>query len=139
MDRGDARNVQRCEPIKNLLPFGDESAQLAALRLFEQRLEIGAGNENRFLHGGDDDAFDRRIFFDRVEMFAQVPHRWRIENVRAGFGPIESEHADPVSINFTPDHRSGRGHRAHIGEFLLNSKCGEAHGELDRINRILQD
>ena len=139
MDRGDGRNVQRCEPIENLLAFGNESAQLTALRLLEQRLEIGAHNENRFLRRGDDDAFDRCIFFDRIEMFAQVPHRRRIENVRAGFGPIESEHADPVSINFTPDHRSGRGHRAHIGEFLSNSKCGEAHGELDRINRILQD
>ncbi len=67
------------------------------------------------------------VFFDRVEMLAQILHRWRIEDVRARFGPIESKHADSVVTDFAPDHgrRPCRSHRAHIGQFLPNSKRRE--------------
>ena len=38
VNRGDGRDFKRREPVKDLLPFGDEGAQLAGLRLSQQRL-----------------------------------------------------------------------------------------------------
>ena len=58
MDRRDGRNFQRGETIENLLPFGDERAHLAGLRLTEQRLQIGAGDEDRLLRRRHDHAFE---------------------------------------------------------------------------------
>ena len=53
-------------------------------------------------------------------MLAQILHRRRVENIRAGLGPIEREQANSVITDFSADHgrRPCRCHRAHIGEIL---------------------
>jgi hypothetical protein len=124
MDGRDGWDLQCGQTVENLLPFGYESAQLAGLRLSEQRLEIGTRNKDRFLRGRHDDAAERWILFERTEMIAQILHRRRVEYVRAGLGSIEGEHTNPVITDFAPDHgrRHCRCHRAHIGEILRNSK-----------------
>src|ERR1700737_1499227 len=46
-------NLQRGDAVKHALTFGNESAQLIALRVFEKRPEVGTGNEDRLLGRGD--------------------------------------------------------------------------------------
>ena len=81
MNRCHARNFQGSNPIKNTLPFGDEIAQLACLRLFQERFQIGAGDEDRLLRGGDDQPAQRFVAFDNIDMFTQLAHGRGVENI----------------------------------------------------------
>ena len=70
MNRGHARNFQAGDAIENALPFRDEIAHLATLRLFQERLEIGAGDEDRLLGRGDNYAAQRFVGFNRSDLLA---------------------------------------------------------------------
>ena len=82
VNRGHARNFQGRDPIENTLPLGDEIAQLACLRLFQECLQIRAGNEARFFRGGNDQPAQRFVAFDNIDMFAQLAHGRGVENIR---------------------------------------------------------
>ncbi len=77
VDRRHRRNFQRSQSIEDALTFGNEGAHLAGLRLTEQRLQISARDEDRFLRRGHDHAFETGLLFDEIEMLAQDPARWQ--------------------------------------------------------------
>ena len=58
VDRRHRRNFQRSQPVEDALTFGDERTHLAGLRLTEQRLQIGARDEDRLLRRGHDHTFE---------------------------------------------------------------------------------
>ena len=54
MDRRNSRNSQFGKPVESPLPLSNEGAHIPGLRLFQQRLQIGASHEDRFLRRRDD-------------------------------------------------------------------------------------
>ena len=72
----------------------------------QKRLQIGAGDENRFLCRDNDQTAQRSVAFDRIEMFIQARHRRGVENVRARFGAIEGQDANAIVADLALNHWS---------------------------------
>ena len=104
MDGGDSRNLERGQPIKNLLACRNKRAQLTRLRLPQKRLQIGPRDKDRLLRRGHDHTFERVIFFDRIDVFAQALHRLCIEDIRTRFRPVERQDADAVRVRLPLNH-----------------------------------
>ena len=43
-------------------------------------------------------------FYDKIEMLAQLSERGAVENIRAGLGAIEGQHADVIVSDLAPNH-----------------------------------
>ena len=82
---------------------------------------------------------NRCVFFDEIEMLAQILQGRRVENVRAGIRPIEGQHADSVIIDFAPDHgrRRRRSHRFILAGFAENPSGMEQEVDRTRITSAI--
>ena len=58
-------------------------------------------------------------------MFTKLIESSSVENVRAGVGPIEREHANVIVTRVAPNHWScsNGGHHVNFGAFQGNAKC----------------
>jgi len=85
----------------------------------QQRLQIRAGDEDRFLRRGDDQSAQGGVALNEIEMFIELIERGGVENIRARFGSIEGQRANMVVINLAPNHWSCGNcrHRNYLGAF----------------------
>ena len=75
------RNFQSRETIEHALAFTNESAELAGLRLPQQRFQIRPSNENRLLGRRDDNALERALLFNEIEMLIKITNGGRVKDV----------------------------------------------------------
>ena len=118
------RNFQSRETIEHALAFTNESAELAGLRLPQQRFQIRPSNENRLLGRIDDNALERALVLDEIEMLIEITNCRSVEDVRSRIRPIEREQANCILSDLATNclHRLRDSHRIHIVPFPAKSK-----------------
>ena len=107
MDCRNSRNLQCGKPVEDPLSFGNERTHVAGLRLFQQRLQVRAGDEDRFFRRRDDQPAQRSVVLDKIEVFIQLIESGGVENIRARFGTIERKQTNMIVADLTPNHRAG--------------------------------
>src|SRR5262245_33087909 len=104
MDSSNARDFKIRQAMKNLLPALNKSAHLAAFRCLLQGVQIRAGDEDRLLCRCNDQAVQRSVFLDGIEVIVQIIESSGVKNIRAGFGSIEREYANLIVAGLAPNH-----------------------------------
>ena len=125
MDRGNCRNSKIHKPTEDLLPALNKSAHLAGFRSLQQRLQIRTCDKDGFFCRRDDQAVQRSVFLDGIEVLIQLLESSVVENVRAEVRPIEREHANVIVASLPPNHWNCTHYRhsLHFGTFPANAKC----------------
>ena len=119
MDRGSCWNSKIRQATEDLLAALNEFAHFAGFRRLQQRLQIRAGDKDRFFCRCDDQAAQRSVFLHGIELIIQLIESRGVENVRARVGTIEREHANVIVAGLPPNHWScsNCGHYLHFGTF----------------------
>jgi len=106
MDRGNGWNFKIRQPIENPLPALNESAHFAGSRCLEESLQIRARDKDGFFCGRDDQAPNRRVFFNGIKVLIQFIESCRVKNVRARVGTIKREHANVIVTSLAANYWS---------------------------------
>src|SRR5262249_21512112 len=114
VDCRDGWNLQSCQPVKDPLPVSDERPHIAALRLSQQRLQVGPGYKNRFLSRRDDQSAQRGIISNDIKMCIQLVERRCVEDVRARLRAIKSQQANVILADLAADHWTCGNCRHHL-------------------------
>ena len=91
VDRRHGRDFERGEPVENSLTFRDEGAHLAGLRLSQQRLQIGARDEDRLLGRGHDHPFRAFSF--------SMKSRWSLRSRKAAASKMFAPESGRSKVN----------------------------------------